>query len=507
MARYKRADQERIHLLPVNFNEQILPGTFEYTLNFIVEEKIDFSIFHGKHKNDETGAPAFSPKVLLKIVLFAYSKGILSSRKIAEACKNNIVFMALSGNSFPHFTTIADFVSSMKEEISQVFLRVLLVCDQMKLIGGDMFAVDGCKLSSNASQEVSGTLKDLEKKKEKFLSLARHLLEKHAVQDKGNEETKNTEKERETVERILQKADKIEQFLQNSERKMGSRGREIQSNITDNESAKMKTSHGVVQGYNGLAMTDSKNQIIVYPEAYGSGQEGILLKDMVDKTQAVMEQVSGNAKPLKDKLLLADTNYFSEENLKYLAQSEIEAIIPDPQFRKRDERFKDRDRFNPNSEKRRYSQEDFSYDEEQDEYICPGNKRLRYHGEALLMGKKGRRYMAKRSDCSACGKRRKCLKNYTSRQRSLMFTERKKRNYSQEMQKKIDREEIRKVYGKRMGIVEPVFGNISYCKGMNRFTLRGKAKVNIQWTLYCLVHNIEKISRSSEELIHIYGKN
>ena len=93
------------------------------------------------------------------------------------------------------------------------------------------------------------------------------------------------------------------------------------------------------------------------------------------------------------------------------------------------------------------------------------------------------------------------MKNYTSRQRSLMFTERKKRNYSQEMQKKIDREEIRKVYGKRMGIVEPVFGNISYCKGMNRFTLRSKAKVNIQWTLYCLVHNIEKISRCSEELI------
>ena len=93
----------------------------------------------------------------MKIILFAYSRGITSSRKIAQCCIENIIFMALSGGSRPHFTTISNFSSFMDQEAISIFREILLECDEMGLIGKEMFAVDGVKLPSNASKEWSGT--------------------------------------------------------------------------------------------------------------------------------------------------------------------------------------------------------------------------------------------------------------------------------------------------------------------------------------------------------------
>ncbi len=157
MAKYKDYSYDQGVFLPVFFDKQILPGTFEYCLNYLVDNKIDLTVFDDKYKNDETGAPAYDPRILLKIILFAYSRGITSSRKIAQCCEENIIFMALSAHTRPHFTTIADFISNQDEEASILFNEVILICDAMGLIGREMFAVDGCKLPSNASKEWSGT--------------------------------------------------------------------------------------------------------------------------------------------------------------------------------------------------------------------------------------------------------------------------------------------------------------------------------------------------------------
>ena len=112
MAQYKHCDDAQTKLLLVNFDRQILLGTFEYTLNYLIDEKLDLSVFAARYKNDEGGAPAYDPAILLKIILFAYSKGIIHSRQIAQLCRENIVCMALSADTTPHFTTIAAFVSS-----------------------------------------------------------------------------------------------------------------------------------------------------------------------------------------------------------------------------------------------------------------------------------------------------------------------------------------------------------------------------------------------------------
>ena len=151
MARYKHYDYGQTKLLPISYERQILPGTFEHTLSYLIDNRIDLSVFEGRYQNDQTGAPAYDPALLLKVVLFAYSKGITSSRQIAALCREHVVFMALSADTTPHFTTIADFVSTLSTEITRIFRDVLLVCDEAGLIGKEMFAVDGVKLPSNAS--------------------------------------------------------------------------------------------------------------------------------------------------------------------------------------------------------------------------------------------------------------------------------------------------------------------------------------------------------------------
>ena len=176
MARYKDYSYEQAKLIPLSFHHQIEPGTFEYVLSHIVDNEIDLSIFESRYTNDETGAPAFDPAILLKIVLYAYSRGIMHSRQIARACEENVIFMALSADTRPHFTTIADFISSMKEQIVPIFRDILTLCYAEGLIGRTMFAVDGCKLSSNCSKEWSGTRAQLEKKARKIESSIRYLL-------------------------------------------------------------------------------------------------------------------------------------------------------------------------------------------------------------------------------------------------------------------------------------------------------------------------------------------
>jgi transposase len=131
-----------------------MPGTLEFAIHTLVEKRLDMSIFEGNYRNDETGRAAYDPKILLKVVLLAYSRGLISSRKIEQDCHENVVFVALACGQQPDHSTIAAFVSSMKDEILPLFRDVLLVCEEMNLLGGTMFALDGCKLPSNASTEM-----------------------------------------------------------------------------------------------------------------------------------------------------------------------------------------------------------------------------------------------------------------------------------------------------------------------------------------------------------------
>src|ERR1700716_2785151 len=122
MARYKRIDTSP-KFLPVVLSEQLLPGTFEHALNYLLEQEVDLSGLDERFCNDDPGARATPPATLLKLILFAYSRGIVSSRAIERACREHVSFIALCGDQAPHFTTIAAFIRTLGLQITHVLTR------------------------------------------------------------------------------------------------------------------------------------------------------------------------------------------------------------------------------------------------------------------------------------------------------------------------------------------------------------------------------------------------
>ncbi len=220
MARYKHYDYNQTKMIPLRFADQIQPGSFEYTLNHVIDNDLDLSVFAQRYRNDTNGAPAYDPAILLKIVLFAYSRGITSSRKIEQACRENVLFMALSADSQPHFSTIADFVTRMDEGIKPLFTHVLMVCNQMGLIGREMFAIDGCKLPSNASKEWSGTHAELTRKQQKIDRAVERMLASHRSDDQRPEPEIQVRQEAQ-IKKLKQASDKIQQYLETEPERLG----------------------------------------------------------------------------------------------------------------------------------------------------------------------------------------------------------------------------------------------------------------------------------------------
>ncbi|MCO5099270.1 MAG: transposase, partial [Rhodocyclaceae bacterium] len=328
MARYKHIDTSP-RFLAVDLQRQLLPGTFEHALNHLVDHEIDLKGFDARYKNDLTGASAYPPAMLLKVVLFAYSRGIVSSRAIERACREQVTFIALSGDSAPHFATFAAFVSTLGAEIVPLFKEVLLICDRQGLIGREMFAIDGVKLPSNASKARSGSRADFARQADKMEAAAQAMLARHRENDALPVEPDLAAKEVRHIERLTTEAARMRQWLTaNPEERKGAKGKVVKSNRTDNESAKMATSKGVIQGYVGVAAVDDRHQIIVEAQAHGSGSEQSLLLPVVEAATALCAP---------DTLITADAGYHSEANLKALAEQDRPALIADNRMRKRDE--------------------------------------------------------------------------------------------------------------------------------------------------------------------------
>ncbi len=223
-------------LLPVDFAAQIQPGTFEHALCHLVDHELDLSALNARFANDTGGAPAYLPAVLLKIVLLAYSRGMISSRRIARACRENVLFMAVSGDLAPHFTTIADFVSSLGDDIAPLFARVLLVCDRLNLIGRDLFAIDGVKLPGNASKAKSGTRTELKERADKMRAAGERIIARHREQDAAKAGDGLSEREIRSIERLQKQARQVDEWLSaNPKDRKGTSGRARKSNLTDND--------------------------------------------------------------------------------------------------------------------------------------------------------------------------------------------------------------------------------------------------------------------------------
>lgn len=502
MARYYDVEAD-LRFVALDLSEQLRPGTFEHALNHLVDHELDLSHFDTRYRNDETGAPAYPPAMLLKVVLFGYSQGLLSSRQIARACTRDATFIALSGDSQPHFTTFAHFVSTLGDDIATVFGAVLAICQRQGLIGGELFAIDGVKLPSNASKHKSGTRADFERQAAKLEATAKTLLARHHTTDAEPIEADDSERRTRKIDRLHCDAAQLRHWLAaNREDRRGNSGNVVKSNRTDNNSAKMATDKGVIQGYTGVAAVDAKHQIIIAAAAHGTGSEQALLLPIVEATAPYRRHHT---------LITADAGYYSKNNLVALDAMKVNALIADNQLRKRDQRFEDQARhqvkpdplYDKSGNKKKtpcYTPDDFTHDALAGTCVCPAGKSLYRHGaNCRINGREAVRYQGAKRDCGPCTHRDRCLRtpDKTPTRQVAFFHDNNPTladRLAALMRERIDSDEGRAHYGQRFATVEPVFGNLRQNKRLNRFTLRGQHKVNAQWLLFGLVQNIEKLA-------------
>lgn len=356
--------------------------------------------------------------------------------------------------------------------------------------------------------------------------LIRHHLQRHRELDsRDGGDAEQQQRTEQTIATLSAAADKIGEFLKKSEPRMGKakKPQEVKSNITDNDSAKMTTSKGTIQGYNGIAAVDSKHQIVISASAIGEGQEQHSLQPVLADIRDRFKRLKISKNLYKAGIIVtADTGFAHEANMEYLKTNGINAYIPDNQFRSRDPKFADhkakygkkpsvtgtpwdgakKDAVIPASE--------FQFDDKQKRCVCPQGNVLSYLGTRVnRVGDVVAHFEGRLLQCRGCPLKAKCMYHPESadhrkghgRQVSFLIGRRKQSTtpYTDWMKERIDSMEGKVIYSKRMSVVEPVFGNFTTNKRLRRFSLRGRTKVQgqwqwqWQWQLYCLVHNIEKL--------------
>ena len=245
----------------------------------------------------------------------------------------------------------------------------------------------------------------------------------------------------------------------------------------------MTTSKGTIQGYNGVATVDKKHQIIVDAQAFGHGQEHHTLRPVLDTLQERYRRLGirknlykGRYKPI----ITADTGFANEANMQYLHAQRIDAYIPDNQFRSRDPKFQDQSDLylpcrQPAQPPRRQRERD-------------GPTHCLFRRSLAAMPTLPSQDQVHAYNPSAADHRKGA-----GRQVSFALDSKRKPTYTDWMRHRVDSDYGKQIYSHRMSTVEPVLGNIGTNKGLNRFSLRGRTKVQGQWQLYCMVHNIEKL--------------
>ena len=294
-------------------------------------------------------------------------------------------------------------------------------------------------------------------------------------------------------------------FIATNPRRLNRKGQELKTNVTDPESAKIATSKGVIQGYAAQAAVDSAHQVIVAADVIGSGSEQAMLLPMIEQ-----------AAPYKTEqtLVTADAGYHSDANVAQLMGQGVPALIADNQMRQRDERLQGQAKYkakvDPLYDKRpgglkkstkRFGPQDFRF-EDDNTGTCPAGKAIASFGTwyTTANGQRYQLFAANDHDCQSCAVRGQCLKD-PSRAQGRQVTRfepkvRSAKEASERMRRAVDSVHGRHLYSQRICTVEPVFGNIRHNKHLTRLNLRGREKVNTQWHLYCMLHNIEKLANS-----------
>jgi transposase len=226
MPRFKPYDYRQDLMVPIKLEAQLPEGSLEYALHHLIEERVPDAWFEELYANEEIGRPAYSPKLLLKVILLGYARGIIGSRRLERACQENITFLALACGMRPDHSTLAAFVGKLQGRIELIFSEVLLVCHEEGLLSGTHLSLDGVKLPGNASRESSGTFAQLRWKADKLRRKVKEQLAEHRRQDRLDrqrgdrsvpERAQEKTRRATTKQKLLAQAERLERFVTEEE--------------------------------------------------------------------------------------------------------------------------------------------------------------------------------------------------------------------------------------------------------------------------------------------------
>lgn len=413
----------------------------------------------------QAGALTFYPKAMLKLIVYGYSYGVRSSRKLERACYHNLSFMWLVSSIQPDYRTIARFRSENKEAIKRVLKQNVKLCVKLGLIEGNTLFLDGSKFRANASKSNTWD----EERCKKSLEIAEKNIERIM------EEAEQIDKEEDSagtlvkLDEELQDQKKMQAKVQEIVKTLKDTGKE-KINTTDKDSVNGKTRQGSHAIINCQVITDEKYGLIVNGEAVSQNNDLNQLTPQLEQATEAMGKAPEKA--------ITDAGYFSLKDLEKVPVG-IEVIMP---TRKQAQEENQKTPIKP------FGKEVFIYDRTRDVYLCPEGKELRRKGIAFGDANK-LCYKAEGKACRGCKHFGVCTKSKDGRRVVRMGNE----VVIEKLEEVYQREENQRLYKLRKEKAELPFGHIKRNLGAGQFMLRGREKVNAELSILSTCFNIARM--------------
>ena len=511
---FKRYQPEQILLLPPSLDELI----DEHHLVRVVKQVVDAMDISGLvNQYKGGGTTAYHPRMLLKVLLYAYSVKLYTGRKIAKAMRQDIHFMWLSGMNTPDFRTINGFRSSKaKEVIESLFQQMLVFLIDHGYIKMENYFCDGSTFAADANRHGMVWKKNAERFKagaaEQCRELFKQIDELNATEDQQYanadlEERGLSAKEitAETIEEQVNKLDNIietciskkdkrkaeslkkklsqkQQKINGYQKQIETAGQRSGYSKTDRDATAMRMKNDeLLPAYNVVA--GCEDQFIVHVSLHQNSNDGACFARHLEK----LEQ-KGTIMP---KAIIADAIFGTEQNYEILESMQVGNYLKFPSFHAEQKQSYQQ---NP------FLKDNFSYDSFSDSYTCPNQKQLTLQASYCQTHKRtGYQSIIKEyqcSDCKGCPFYNQCCKSVSGENRLLKVNE-KLEAYKQTARKNLTSEKGRVLRKSRSVEIESCFGDIKHNMGFRRFHLRGLDKAETEFSLVAMAHNLRKLQIQS----------
>lgn len=454
-----------------------------------VERHVSVESFAEKYTNDEGGAPAKHPRILLKVLFYSYSQGIYSSRVIEDCISSgDSVFTYLSSNTCLDHSTICKFILKHEESIRDIFTRMVYVLHNLGLIKLNFLAIDGTKIRANAGEKFTGTLEDFQRKRKRIEEKIRGILEKTVSEELSEKYRCRMDNK---LKRLERENEKIDSFFLGFSKKSQADKKEKRINLVDSDSVMVRDKGSRYMGYNCQVAVDDENHFIAGAGVFNKENDKCLLKPMVSELRDCTKT------DLRESELGFDAGYFSSENIRYSDDEFLDVYMPEgkgdggKRMIKKETINSQDCTFEINGEIRRLK--------------CPGGQILETTQTFFKYGYEYYKFSSRIKMCKSCKYYKLCYKNCKSR-KTFMIKKEYFETYKlrKQMTDKLLTQKGKQRLSDRSCTVEHVFGDIKEHYKFRRFKHRGLLKVELIWIIVCIAYNLRKLavlSRKSKIVI------